>query len=90
MPVKTATCGTHQVPGMEGDKRREGEKHIKARPGQASRDLIPAGAKVGAESKKRHIACDCVLSFSLYETLRHVLGAGSKRSRAPVLLLIGA
>lgn len=48
---------------------------MKARPGQASRDLMPVGAKVGAESKKRHVACDCVLSFPPYETLRHVLGS---------------
>lgn len=67
LTVKTATFGTHQVSRHGGREAVGGGKAHEDRAG------ILVGAKVGAERKKRHIACDCVLSSSPYETLRHVL-----------------
>lgn len=65
---------------MEGEKRWEGKKHMKARP-RPSRDS--GGGKCWSRKEERHIACDCVLFFHMKHS-DTCFGAGSKGSRTPV------
>jgi hypothetical protein len=80
--VKTATCGTHQVPGMEREAVG-GEKHMKARP---SKQGFDSGGGQKLEQRARSVTLHVIVCsrFPPYETPRHVLGAGAKRSRTPV------